>query len=142
MSKDILVDSTVAKNFCNPLDPHYKEFVHWLFESGALVVTQRLLVEYHRTCAASTSATNIVALVDYQMRCGRLRRFRKTDLSRVRFSSRQKRELRSNKADHDNLKAVMLSFRKFALSHDEKFRHDVNNFPGHSARAEHHPANI
>ena len=30
MLKDIFIDSNVAKNFANPLDPEYKKLVNWL----------------------------------------------------------------------------------------------------------------
>jgi len=140
--KDILVDNTVAKNFCNPLDPHYKTFIQWIFEDGVLVVTQSLLSEYASTSAASPSDTNIAVLVNRLTQDGRLKHFTKEELTAFRFSSRISKKLRSNRRDHDNIKAVMLSARKYTVSHDKNFRQDVNSYPGYSARAEKRPQDI
>ena len=140
--KDILVDNTVAKNFSYPLDPHYKEFIGWLYKTGVLVVTQHLIIEYHRTCAASDSSTSMPALIDHLQREGRLKKFSKTTLGNFRFKTKVQRALRSNREDHDSIKAVMLSVRKFALSHDKNLRHDINAFPGYSARAERRPQDL
>ena len=140
--KDILVDNTVAKNFSNPLDPHYKVFIRWLQDTGVLVVTQRLIVEYYRTCAASGSSTSMPALIDHLLRKGRLKKFTKTELSSFRFTAKVQRSLRSNIEDHDTVKAVMLSVRKLALSHDTNLRHDIKTFPGHKARAERRPQDL
>jgi hypothetical protein len=140
--KDILIDNNVAKNFCNPLDDHYKALVEWLFNKGFLVVTQRLLIEYSATSALSRSCTSMPALVDHLLRSGRLRKFGKVTLSDFRFGARVQRSLRSNKEDHDSIKAVMLSERKFALSHDNNLRHDINTFPGYHARAEQQPQDL
>jgi hypothetical protein len=140
--KDLLVDNTVAKNFANPLDPHYKALVHWLFDTGFLVVTQRLLIEYSRTAAAASSNTAMPALVDHLLRNGRLSMFGKKTLSKFSFSTRIRRSLRSNQEDHDTIKAVMLSVRKLALSHDVNLRHDINHFPGYNARAAKRPQDL
>jgi hypothetical protein len=140
--KDLLVDNTVAKNFSNPLDVHYKELIQWLFKTGVLVVTQRLLVEYLRTASGARSNTSMPALFDHLLREGRLKKFDKKTLGDFAFTKRIQRALRSNKEDHDNIKAVMLSVRKFALSHDVNLCHDINNFPGHNARAERRPEDL
>jgi len=140
--KDIIVDNTVAKNFSNPLDPNYKEFIRWLSNTGVLVVTQRLIAEYSRTCAASGSNTSMPVLIDHLQRNGRLKKFSNTMLRNFRFTERIRRSLRSNGEDHDTIKAVMLSVRKFALSHDTNLRHDINKFPGHRARAERRPQDL
>lgn len=140
--KDILVDNTVAKNFCNPLDKEYKQFIKWIDEEGFLVVTQSLLTEYIATSGTSGASTSMPALVDRLTRDGRLCHFPKAALSGFRFPKRVSRALCSNKKDHANIKAVMLSVRKFALSHDANFRRDVNGYPGHNARAERRPQDI
>lgn len=140
--KDILVDNTVAKNFCNPLDPDYKTFIRWVLEEGVLVVTQRLLIEYKATAGSSPANTSMPSLVDYLTRKGRLMHFGRAQLTAFRFPSRVTKRLRSNWKDHDNVKAVMLSVRKYALSHDAAFRYDVNNYPGFNARAEIRPQDL
>ena len=142
MIMDVLVDNTVAKNFCYPADEHYKAFIKWLFDSGVLVVTRSLLNEYTATCATSSSNTSMPAIIGHLMQQRRLTKFSKSTLQAFRFTASFQRSLRSNRKDHDNIKAVMLSIRKYALSHDDDFRHDVNNCPGHSARAEQRPQDL
>jgi len=142
MSKDLLVDNSIAKNFCNPLDAHYKVFIHWLFVEGELVVTQSLLKEYHASTAGSPSPTNIVVIVAKLTADGRLRRFTKQDLNLFQIPNHVARCLRSNRKDWDSIKAVMLSTRKFALSLDNDFVFDVNNYPGYLARAERRPQDL
>ena len=75
MMKDILVDNTVAKNFCNPVDLHYKAFIQWLKLHGVLVVTRSLITEYIATCGSSPATTSMPSIVDILTRDGRLRRF-------------------------------------------------------------------
>jgi len=140
--KDLLIDNTVAKNFCNPLDENYKALIDWIFRVGALVVTQNLLVDYHRTSAASPSSTSMPALVARLTRDGRLRRFTKEELETIVIDEHVRKRLRSNWRDHPNIQAVMLSARKFALSHDANFRYDVTNFRGFRARAERRPQDL
>jgi hypothetical protein len=140
MTKDILVDNTAAKNFANPLDSQYKALIAWLFETGTLVVTQRLLSDYYSTSAAATSNTSIPALVNRLLSDGRLKQFTRRQLRAFRFP--RSVALRSNWNDHDNVKAVMLSERKLALSHDANFRYDVNHFPGCKAMARGRPQDL
>lgn len=142
MSKDLLVDNSIARNFCNPLDPHYKEFIRWLYDEGELIVTQRLIIEYNASTSGSPSSTNIVAIVAKLTADGRLRKVTKKELTAFRFPTRITRRLRSNKRDWDSIKATMLSLRKFALSLDINFIFDVNNFHGHNARAEYRPQDL
>jgi hypothetical protein len=142
VSNDVLVDNSVAKNFCNPLDPHYKTFISWLFREGVLVVTQRLIAEYHSTMAASPSETSIVAVMNRLLIVGRLMRCRKNQLNGFRFPARVARRLRSNKREHDTIRAVMLSDRKFALTLDGGLQYDINSYPGFAARAEKRPQDL
>jgi hypothetical protein len=140
--KDVFVDNNVAKNFCNPLDPEYKAFVGWLLTEGALVVTTRILVEYIRSTGNSTSATNIAAIVDALQRSGRLNRISANALRGFAMAERIRRRLRSNTEDHEHIKAVLLSVRKFAISHDDRFRFDLNNYPAYRALAVERPEQL
>lgn len=142
MSLDLLVDNSIAKNFCNPLDPHYKELIKWLYHEGELVVTQRLIIEYHASTGSSFSETNVVAIIAKLTRDGRLRKVTKNELDAFRIQNRVRKRLRSNTKDWDYLKAVMLSVRRLALSMDRDFVFDVNNFPGYAARAERRPEDL
>jgi hypothetical protein len=82
MLKDIFIDNNIAKNFCNPLDPQYKNLIKWLmYDSTAyLVVSQKLLVEYVGSTGQSPSLTNITVIIDRLTRDGRI----------IKFSNEQK----------------------------------------------------
>src|SRR5262245_33986959 len=125
LRKDLLVDNTVAKSFCAPPDNEHRTFVSWLFNEGVLVVTQRLLLEYVATAGNSRSGTSMPAIIDNLTRDGRLKKFTKQELESFRFPTRIKNRLRSNREDHDNIKAVLMSVRKFALTHDVAFTCDL-----------------
>jgi hypothetical protein len=43
MMKDIFIDNNIAKNFTLPYDDSYKNLLAWLYQEGALVVSQKLL---------------------------------------------------------------------------------------------------
>lgn len=139
MPKDVFVDNNVAKNFCNPVDPHYKDFIKWILEEGHLVVTNKIIAEYVSSTGGAQSSTNIGVIIARLMRDGRLIKFSKGQLDNFGFSKRIERALRSNPKDHPHIKAVLLSNRKLALSLDENFRYDLNNFPGHRAIARARP---
>lgn len=140
--KDIFVDNTVAKNFCNPLDPEYKEFIRWLFFRGSLVVSNKILAEYERTSAGSRSSSNILLIIAAQTRKGRLTKFENADLRTVNFTKAQLRSFRSNRKDHVHLKLVILSRRKLALTNDQDFEWDINHFPKIRARASNRPEKL
>jgi hypothetical protein len=142
MPKDVFVDNNVAKNFCNPVDQNYKDFITWLRDEGYLVVTNKILSEYVGSTGGSSSATNIVVIIDRLTRDGRLIRFSSQQLEGFNFKAGIKRALRSNRKDHPHIKAVLLSDRKLALSLDNNFRHDLNNFPGHLAVARERPEEL
>lgn len=140
--KDVLIDNCVAKNFCNPMDPEYRRFIAWLASEGVVVVTQSLLVEYHRSTGASNSPTNIVVILNKLMAEGRFRKIGKRELDALKIPSHIRRNWSCNVEDHVNVKAVVLSVRKYALSLDDRFRADVNAFPGVGARAERRPQDL
>lgn len=142
MPNDIFVDNNVAKNFCNPADPHYKLFIKWLSEEGYLVVSNKILSEYVSSTGGSQNATNIVAIIGRLTRDGRLIKFSHQDLNQLVFKKRITRKLRSNAKDHEHIKVVLLSYRKLALSLDGNFRYDVNNFAGHQAVARARPEQL
>lgn len=135
MPNDVFIDNSAAKNFCNPIDPNYKDFIKWLFEEGHLAVSNKILHEYVSSTGASQSPTNIVNIIDRLTREGRLIKFSQRQLDELVFGKRIQNALRSNHKDHQHIKVVLLSHRKLALSLDNNFRYDVNNFPGHQAVA-------
>ena len=153
MRKDIFIDNTIAKNFSNPLDPSYRRLIAWLMrynpalgEANAhLVWSLKILAEYNRTSANSRSNTNIAIIIDKLTREGRhifisnqqIRTFK-----REHFKRRILRQLRCNAEDRDHIPVVLLSDRKYALSTDHRFVHDIKNFPGFVARAATRPEDL
>jgi len=142
MHKDILIDNCVVCNFCNPVDDDYKELIKWLFNEGELVVTQKLIIDYHSACAASPSDTSIIAIMAKLTSDGRLRKFNKKELSNFRIKKHIHKKFLCNEKDVDLIKAVMLSFRKYALSLDDNLVRDINNYPGHEAHAAASPEDL
>lgn len=142
MPKDIFVDNDVAKNFANPLDPHYKKFIEWLQDEGWLVITNKILVEYCRTCSGCSSLTNVVAIINRLTRDGRILRVSNDQLKAFDFPPKIERRLRSHSKDHDHIKAVIISHRRYALSREWNVCYDINHFPGVPARAARRPQDI
>ena len=114
MDKDIFVDNNIAKNFCNPLDPEYKKFIIWLLTDGFLVVSNKILGEYNRTCSHSYSSTNIAIIVNKLLQEGRLKKYGNPELKKIVFKKSIVRRLRSNFKDQDHIRLVILSDRKYA----------------------------
>jgi len=151
--KDIFIDNNVAKNFANPLDPEYKKLVSWLMhfdevrksDNAHLVISKKIIAEYHRTCGSSMSDNSIIAIIDMCTRQGRLNRVTNDQIKDFRanyFTKKVCRRLKSNWQDHDHIPVVMLSRRKYAISIDEGFVQDVNNFPGFKAIAVKKPQDV
>ena len=151
--KDIFIDNNIAKNFANPLDPEYKRLVKWLktYDEGDhignafLAVSKKIIVEYKKTCGASLSDNAIVAIVDLLTRQGRLNNITNDQIKEFRatyFTKKVCRRLMSNWKDHDHIPVVLLSYRKFAISIDDKFVHDVIHFPGYKAIAVKKPQDL
>jgi len=121
--KDIFIDTNIAKNFTNPLDPEYKKLISWLKEEGVWVVNQKLLIEYGRT------NQNIAVLTNELNKRGRLIKFEKSELDTIQFSKTYEKQLRSNGEDWVHLKTIWLSVRKIGIIIDEGLRRDVNASP-------------
>lgn len=133
--KDIFVDDCIAVRLENPLDIKLKSFLEWLEVNGSLVLTPKIIAEYQASlslCAGSTFLTILNKCISE----GRCVEFTNQDLKLFRFKKKDSSKLRSNTKDHWHLKAVMLSPRKIAVSRDNNFIHDVNNFPGYGATAD------
>jgi hypothetical protein len=127
--KDVFVDTNLAKNFCNPVDPELKEFIRWLFYQGALVVSNKIIAEYDDSCRGATSRSSILVIIAHQTRKNRLAKISNAQLKAVPFSKAELRVIRCNRKDHHHLKAVLLSRRKMALTGDKDFTYDVKNLP-------------
>jgi hypothetical protein len=140
--KDIFVDNCAAKHFANPLDTHFKVFFKWLFDEGFLVVSQKLLAEYGRTCGGCITGSNIGALVNHLTIQGRLMRFKNAELAKVVFPKYIIQRLLSNQQDHVHIKVVILSNRKYAVTMDKNLLRDLNDFPKHHIQAVERPEEI
>ena len=135
MLKDIFIDNNIAKNFCNPLDPEYKNLIKWLmYDSTAyLVVSQKLLVEYVGSTGQSPSLTNITVIIDRLTRDGRIIKISNEEIKefkRQNFTSKIEKKFTCNKEDQEHIPIVLLSDRKYVLTLDQKFTDDLLNFPG------------
>ena len=140
--KDIFVDTNLAKNFCNPIDPELREFIRWLFFQGALVVTNKIIVEYNDSCRDAKSRSSILVIIAHQTRINRLLKITNAQLKAVTFTKRELRVIRCNAKDHEHLKAVMLSRRKMALTEDNNFAYDVQNLTRIRGFAARHPQDL
>jgi len=110
-----------------------------------LVWSQKILAEYNRTAANSRSDTNIAIIIDKLTRQGRhifISNQQIKDFKRGHFKKRILHQLRCNTEDRNHIPVVLLSDRKYALSADHGFVHDINNFPGFVARAAIRPQDI
>lgn len=138
-TKDIFIDTNVAKNFINPLDPEYKKLVLWLRNEGTWIVNQKLLVEYGRT------NQTILVLINELQKQGRIIKYEKSELDAIKFKKTYQKNLKSNSEDWVHLKTVWLSVRKIGIIIDSGLRDDVNNSPlqsGIQPKAVSRPQNI
>lgn len=151
--KDIFIDNNIAKNFTNPLDPEYKKLIKWLItfdekkkgHNAYLVVSNKLLAEYHRTSGLSYSLTNITVIIGKLQKEGRLIKISNQaikEFKRQYFSKKVKKKLRCNQEDWEHIPVVLLSDRKYALSFDFKFIVDLENFPGFLVKVARRPQDL
>ncbi len=119
--KDIFIDTNIAKNFSNPLDPEYKKLILWLRNKGTWVVNQKLLVEYGRT------NQTILVLINELQKVNRLKKYEKSELDTIIFKKSYEKKLSSNNEDWTHLKTIWLSVRKIGIIIDIGLRDDVNS---------------
>jgi hypothetical protein len=140
--KDVFVDNDLSAHFAAPILSEYQQFIEWLRDEGALVVSDKLLREYQRCCGGCTIPTALPSLVAWLLRDERLHKVNKEQLDAVNFSAAFWRRVESNHKDHVHIKTVFLSFRKLAISNDAKLRKDVCRIPGVSTRVGKSPSSI
>jgi hypothetical protein len=151
--KDIFIDNNIAKNFTNPLDPEYKKLIKWLItfdekkkgHNAYLVVSNKLLAEYHRTSGLSYSLTNITVIIGKLQKEGRLIKISNQaikEFKRQYFSKKVKKKLTCNQEDWEHIPVILLSDRKYALSFDVKFLVDLENFPGFLVKVARRPQDL
>lgn len=128
MIKDLFVDNNVAKNFKNPADPAYQRLMKWLFTAGYLVITPKLLAEYHASNQGNFGQS-IFTIIDQLTRDGRLVKISTEEMKAVKFPKRLNEKCLKLNKDYWHLKAILLSNRKMAIIIDKAFRDAVNNHP-------------
>lgn len=153
MVNDIFIDNNITKYFSNPADPEYKHLIEWLrkydpatIDSCAfLVVSNKLIAEYGRTCATGRSENSIFIILAKLTSEGRLVKISNSqirDFKNRHFKKKVVRRLRCNRPDRDHIPIVLLSSRKLALTIDHKLAFDINNFPGFTALAATRPCEL
>ena len=93
----------------------------------------------------AVSDTAIPTIIDKLIREGRLITVSNQqikDFKSTHYSRRVARNLRSNKEDREHIPLVLLSDRKFALSYDDNFIYDLENFAGFTVRVEKRPEDL
>lgn len=145
--KDIFIDTNIAKNFTTPLDPEYKKLIRWLLTSSeaCLVVSQKLLVEYDRSAKHAATPTSIPVVIDRLTRDGLLNKIGNPEIrafQQAHFTKKVINKLTCNEQDREHIPVVLLSERKYALTLDDAFKHDLENFPGFKATVEKRPEHL
>jgi predicted nucleic acid-binding protein len=141
MKKDIFIDNNIAsKYFSTPTDEEYKKLIDWLGthnkvedKDAYLVVSPYLIREYNESNRNARSETNILNILIQLTKQGRLVHFTKKDIEAFQqkyFSNKVLKKLRTKDTkDRNHIPAVLLSDRKMALSEDNNFLSDLQEFP-------------
>ena len=138
MKKDIFIDNNIAsKYFSTPVDEEYKNLIEWLSTfnkdeyDAYLVISPFLLREYNESNRNARSETNILNIIIQLTKQDRLVNFNKKQIEAFQtkhFSNKILKKLLSNAQDRNHIPAVLLSDRKMALSEDNNFLSDLNEF--------------
>lgn len=157
MKKDIFIDNNIACKFCNPLDEEYKKLIDWLRTDcpdndkknidnyAHLVVSKKLIAEYINSCRGCFNYSAMPVIIDRLNKNGRLEEFSNEkikDFKRIYFTSRVLRKLHSNSEDRDHIPIVLMSDRKYVLTHDNNFKDDLLYMSGNSAIVRHRPQDL
>jgi hypothetical protein len=156
MKKDIFIDNNIASKFSNPQDVEYRKLTQWLLKFDGtnienkdnyahLVVSKKLLVEYYRSAMNASSNTSIPVIIDRLTREDRLNNISNQDIKDFKtahFTKTVQRQLRCNDEDKEHIPLVLLSDRKYALTLDNNFKYDLENFSGFTVRVEKQPKNL
>jgi hypothetical protein len=156
MKKDIFIDNNVASKFSNPQDAEYIKLTKWLLHYDVndfknknnyahLVVSKKLLVEYLRSSRNAQNSTSIPIIINKLLQEDRLIIISNESIKLFQqnyFTKNNSKKLRSNHQDREFLPLVFLSDRKFALTYDENFIYDLNNFPQFSVFVRKRPEEI
>ena len=128
--KDLFIDTNVSiKLNERPLQDAFRKLYIWLSESNdaELVVSQKLRVEYCRSCGNNSSFALILA---HLTKNGRLKQFSKNEIENFKHEYFKRVSFKSNREDQDLIPVVFLSDRKYVLTFDKYFKDDILNFSG------------
>ncbi len=156
MKRDIFIDANIASNFANPADPNYKELIAWLNDNhdipdgqeddrAYLVVSNKLMGEYCRSFRDSFLTNAMPMIVNRLTIDGRLVNISNTEIRKFKtaeFVPRVVHHMQSNAEDREHIPVVLLSERKFALTNDGDFAHDLGLFPRYGAMVSNRPEQI
>jgi hypothetical protein len=153
MRNDLFIDNNIAKSFSTPLDPEYKKLIEWLRKRNEntpekdahLVISSKLVAEYHRSNLNNSAATNILTLVNILTKQGRINKITNTqikDFQQKHFTKAVEKKLKCNHEDREHIPVVLLSDRKFALAIDKNFCADLQAFPRHTVTVNSRPENL
>jgi len=155
--KDIFIDNNIAKNFANPMDKEYKKLIEWLLEykedeagnphedNAFLAVSKKLIAEYGRSSRSAASGTNILLIIALFTQQGRLNAITNEQIKTFKqryFTKALEKKMRCNSEDREHIPVVLLSERKMALSRDDNFIYDLENFPRFQAIVAKRPQDI
>lgn len=156
MKKDIFIDNNIASKFSNPQDKEYIKLTKWLLDYNStdianknnyahLVVSKKLLGEYFRSNQNAQGSASIPVIIAQLQKEGRLTIITNDEIKTFQFTYYTKtavRKFKSNNEDREHIPLVLLSERKFALSYDDNFIHDLKNFKGFEVTVEKRPENL
>ncbi|MDR1369345.1 MAG: hypothetical protein LBJ72_04335 [Dysgonamonadaceae bacterium] len=141
--KDLFIDTNNAVKLNRPQTGNFRSLYLWLKsdEEALLVVSQKLLVEYYRSCG---SRSGFSFILDNLTRFGRMKKFEKSEIEEFKCQYYRKIRFRSNKEDQELIPIVLLSERKYALTSDINLKYDLENFPkfGKLVKVSNDPDNI
>lgn len=134
--KDIVVDTSTIIFLGNQSTPDFIKFFKWLRKEGALAVSTYLLKEY-----SGIGSSEIAALLE-TLKHSQPSRYNNIPKREIDTFNDRHFKYTCHMKDRCHVKLVMLSFRKLALSQEDNFINDVNEFPRHRALASKNPEHI
>jgi len=110
-----------------------------------IVVSKKLINEYSRSSTNAKSLTNITVVISKMQKQGRrifVTNQQIKDFQNEYFTKKVLKNLKSNNEDREHIPVVFLSDRKYVLTLDENFTHDLLHFPKFYAKVEKRPEKL
>jgi hypothetical protein len=118
--RDLVIDTNVIVLYDNPPDDTFRKLFSWLGQTGTLVVSQKLVVEY-----VGASDKLLAGLIAQLMKDKRLLRIGSQEIKSFKDDHYA---YTCNRKDVWHARLVFLSPRKRLVSFDDKLVKDVNGF--------------